>query len=64
MRRFSYPRPISYLVQFPLPAPRAKYRVNTGRACKNDNGRELGDRGDYENNSASWVCPRVADVRT
>ncbi|EHM19542.1 hypothetical protein MBOL_26080 [Mycobacteroides abscessus subsp. bolletii BD] len=44
--------------------PTSKYRENIGRACKNGDGRELGDCGDYENIGASWARPRIADIRT
>lgn len=44
--------------------PTSKYRENIGRACKNGDGRELGDCGDYENIGALWARPRIADIRT
>jgi hypothetical protein len=54
----------SDLTQFPFLASMSKYRVNIDRACENGQGRELGDRGDYENYSAPRGCPRIAGVRT
>ncbi|BBZ80635.1 hypothetical protein MABM_05510 [Mycobacteroides abscessus] len=58
------PAYFAYIAQFPIAVPTSKYRENIGRACKNGDGRELGDCGDYENIGASWARPRIADIRT
>lgn len=53
-----------YLTQLPFPAPMSKYRVDIDRASDNGQGRELGDRGNYENRNAARGCPRIVGFRT
>ncbi|QDF71127.1 hypothetical protein FJK96_13845 [Mycobacteroides chelonae] len=56
--------PDGHLTQFPVLAAMSTYRGNTDRACEDGQGRELGERGDYENYRAPRGCSGVAGVRT